>query len=90
MNKVAFFTGGEGFIGSYLVALLQWKGCNVTGGYRLNGSNSFPKLPNLEFGDMPAGISTSENSLNVLRRLATFKKPGLHTLGLAGCTGRQI
>jgi GDP-4-dehydro-6-deoxy-D-mannose reductase len=49
MLKTAFVTGGEGFIGSYLVQFLQKKGWNVIAGYRSPGSNSFPKLPHLEF-----------------------------------------
>jgi GDP-4-dehydro-6-deoxy-D-mannose reductase len=49
MNKIALVTGAEGFIGSHLVKFLQAKGWNVIGGYRLHGSNSFPKLPNLDF-----------------------------------------
>jgi GDP-4-dehydro-6-deoxy-D-mannose reductase len=49
INKTAFVTGAEGFIGSHLVTFLQAKGWNVIGGYRLHGSNSFPKLPNLHF-----------------------------------------
>jgi GDP-4-dehydro-6-deoxy-D-mannose reductase len=49
MNRTTFVTGAEGFIGSHLIKFLQAKGWNVIGGYRLHGSNSFPKLPNLEF-----------------------------------------
>lgn len=49
MSKTAFVTGAEGFIGSYLVKFLQAKGWNVIGSYRLHGSDSFPKLPNLRF-----------------------------------------
>jgi GDP-4-dehydro-6-deoxy-D-mannose reductase len=49
MNRTAVVTGAEGFIGSFLVKFLQGKGWNVIGGYRLHGSDSFPKLPRLEF-----------------------------------------
>jgi GDP-4-dehydro-6-deoxy-D-mannose reductase len=47
MHRTAFVTGAEGFIGSHLIRLLQAKGWNVIGGYRLDGSDSYPKLPNL-------------------------------------------
>jgi GDP-4-dehydro-6-deoxy-D-mannose reductase len=47
--KIALVTGSEGFIGSHLVTFLQSKGWNVIGGYRLHGSNSFPKLRKLQF-----------------------------------------
>jgi GDP-4-dehydro-6-deoxy-D-mannose reductase len=49
MEKTALVTGAEGFIGSHLVKFLQAKDWNVVGGFRLHGSNSFPKLPRLEF-----------------------------------------
>jgi GDP-4-dehydro-6-deoxy-D-mannose reductase len=49
MNKTAFVTGAEGFIGSHLAKFLQKKGWNVIGGYRLHGCDGFPKLPNLRF-----------------------------------------
>jgi GDP-4-dehydro-6-deoxy-D-mannose reductase len=49
MKRTALVTGAEGFIGSHLVKFLQTKGWNVIGAYRLHGTNSFPKLRNLEF-----------------------------------------
>jgi GDP-4-dehydro-6-deoxy-D-mannose reductase len=49
MKKTALVTGAEGFIGSHLARFLQAEGWNVIGGYRLAGSDSFPKLPNLCF-----------------------------------------
>lgn len=49
MNKTALVTGAEGFIGSHLARFLQAEGWDVVGTYRLHGTNSFPKLANLEF-----------------------------------------
>lgn len=42
-------TGAEGFIGSHLVKFLHSEGWNVIGGYRVYGSNSFPKLAKVSF-----------------------------------------
>jgi GDP-4-dehydro-6-deoxy-D-mannose reductase len=49
MLKTAIVTGAEGFIGSHMVKYLQCRGWNVVGTYGLEGSVSFPKLPNLRF-----------------------------------------
>jgi nucleoside-diphosphate-sugar epimerase len=49
MKKIALITGAEGFIGSHLCRFLQGKGWTVTGTFLQPGSNSFPKLPNLNF-----------------------------------------
>lgn len=48
-RKVAFVTGAEGFIGSYLVKFLQAKNWKVIGGYCLHGKNLFPEIQNLTF-----------------------------------------
>ena len=47
--NTALVTGAEGFIGSHLCKFLQAKGWKVFGGYRLHESDSFPKLPRLQF-----------------------------------------
>jgi len=49
MKKIALVTGAEGFIGSHLVMCLQSKNWNVIGGYLSHDSDSFPKLPRLQF-----------------------------------------
>ena len=49
MKRRALVTGAEGFIGSHLVRFLQAKGWSVVGSFRSYGSNSFAKLPHLEF-----------------------------------------
>jgi len=49
MKRVALVTGAEGFIASHLVTFLQSKGWNVIAGYLSNGTNSFPKLPRVQF-----------------------------------------
>lgn len=47
--RTALVTGAEGFIGLHLVRFLQGEGWNVIGGYRLHGSDTFPRLPKLRF-----------------------------------------
>jgi len=49
MKRTAFVTGAEGFIGSHMVKFLAAEGWNVVGGYRLHGTNSFPKLKDVRF-----------------------------------------
>jgi len=49
MTKMALITGSEGFIGSHMVKFFHARGWNVVGSYLLQGSASFPKLPNVEF-----------------------------------------
>jgi GDP-4-dehydro-6-deoxy-D-mannose reductase len=46
-NKTALVTGATGFIGTYLVKLLQAKGWNVVGTYRASEADSPLRLPNL-------------------------------------------
>jgi D-sedoheptulose 7-phosphate isomerase len=41
-------------------------------------------------GDVAIGISTSENSANVLRAMSTARKMGLHTIALTGHTGGNL
>jgi D-sedoheptulose 7-phosphate isomerase len=41
-------------------------------------------------GDLLVGISTSGNSVNVIRAVETAKELGLHTLGLLGRDGGQL
>lgn len=41
-------------------------------------------------GDVAIGISTSGNSLNILRAVAVAKKMGLHTVALTGATGGKL
>jgi len=41
-------------------------------------------------GDVAIGISTSGNSPNVLRAMATAKKMGLYTVGLTGSKGDKL
>ena len=41
-------------------------------------------------GDVAIGISTSGNSINVLRAMSTSRKLGLRTIALTGCTGGKL
>jgi D-sedoheptulose 7-phosphate isomerase len=41
-------------------------------------------------GDVAIGISTSGNSVNVIRGMSTSRKLGLSTLALTGCTGGKL
>lgn len=41
-------------------------------------------------GDVAIGISTSGNSLNVIKALSAARKMGLHTVALTGCTGGKM
>jgi len=41
-------------------------------------------------GDSVIGISTSGNSLNVLRAMSVARQMGLHTIALTGCGGGKL
>jgi len=41
-------------------------------------------------GDSVIGISTSGNSLNVLRAMSVARQMGLHTIALTGCDGGKL
>jgi D-sedoheptulose 7-phosphate isomerase len=41
-------------------------------------------------GDVAIGISTSGNSLNVVRAVSVAKNMGVHTVALTGCTGGEL
>lgn len=49
MKKTALVTGAEGFIGSHMVKFLQANGWRVTGTFLAEGTEPFPKLPDLQF-----------------------------------------
>lgn len=76
MRKIAFVTGAEGFIGSHLVTLLQKKDWNVIGGYRLHGTDSFPKLRNLRFEQCDL-----RNGQRVTQLLAKYQPTHVFHLG---------
>jgi nucleoside-diphosphate-sugar epimerase len=76
MNKVAFVTGADGFIGSHLVKFLQQKGWEVVGGYRLHGANSFPRLPRLRFEQCDL-----RDGQRILQLLARFRPTHVFHLG---------
>jgi D-sedoheptulose 7-phosphate isomerase len=41
-------------------------------------------------GDVAIGISTSGNSLNVVRAVSVARNMGVHTVALTGCTGGEL
>jgi len=49
MNRTAFITGAEGFIGFHLVTFLQAQRWNVIGGYLSHDSSSFATAPGSRF-----------------------------------------
>jgi GDP-4-dehydro-6-deoxy-D-mannose reductase len=65
MKKTALVTGAEGFIGTHLVRFLQVKGWKVVGGYRKDGCNAFPQLPNLGF--IQCDLTNRQRVAEVLR-----------------------
>lgn len=75
-TKIALVTGAEGFIGSHLVKSLHLKGWNVIGGYRLNGSKSFPKSRKLCFVQCDL-----RNAQRVMQILNDYKPSHVFHLG---------
>ena len=49
MNKAAWVTGTEGFIGSHMVKFLSARGWKVVGSYLREGPEPFPVLANVRF-----------------------------------------
>ena len=49
MNKTAFITGAEGFIGFHMIRFLQAKGWSVIGGYLLHGPAFSARSPKVCF-----------------------------------------
>lgn len=49
MNRTAFVTGAEGFIGSNMVRFLSGEGWKVIASHRLHNSGSMPKLRNVTY-----------------------------------------
>jgi GDP-4-dehydro-6-deoxy-D-mannose reductase len=76
MMKTAIVTGAEGFIGSHMIKYLQRRGWNVVGTYGSEGSDSFPKLPNLRFEQCDL-----RNGQRVTQILAQYQPTHIFHLG---------
>ncbi|MFZ0821204.1 MAG: GDP-mannose 4,6-dehydratase [Candidatus Acidiferrales bacterium] len=76
MTKVAFVTGAEGFIGSYLVKFLHTKGWKVIGGYLQGGAGARRSSPNLQF--MKCDL---RNGQRILRLFQEYKPTHVFHLG---------
>ena len=76
MNKTAFITGAEGFIGSHLIKFLQAKGWNVIGGYLLRGRAFSARSPKVCFAQCDL-----RNGQRITQLLAKYRPTHIFHLG---------